>query len=87
MTPWEKFLKKKKDKKENKKREKRKKEGLESSDEEIENDIPEGIDISDPYFAEELATMKTKQSKDKVKKIRKDGKHLIFHYCYIQKRI
>jgi len=72
LTPWEKFLKKKKDKKENKKREKRKKEGLKSSDEEIENDIPEGIDISDPYFAEELATMKTKQSKGKVKKIRKD---------------
>jgi len=67
LTPWEKFLKKKKDKKENKRKERRKNAGHDS-DEDLENDIPEGIDLSDPYFAEELGNMKTKSGKDKKKK-------------------
>merc|ERR1712083_816236 len=56
MTPWDKYLKKKKDKK------KKKTETLESGS----DDPSEGVDMGDPFFAEELE--KREQKKKKTKK-------------------
>jgi len=60
MTPWDKYLKKKKEKK------KKKIETLESGS----DDPPEGVDMSDPFFAEELE--KTEQKKKHKKKKTKE---------------
>uniref|UniRef100_A0A3Q3N5S3 ESF1, nucleolar pre-rRNA processing protein, homolog (S. cerevisiae) n=1 Tax=Labrus bergylta TaxID=56723 RepID=A0A3Q3N5S3_9LABR len=46
LTPWEEFLEKKKDKKKQKKK---------SDDELSEDELPPDVDLSDPFFAEELA--------------------------------
>lgn len=59
MAPWDKYLKKKKDKK------KKKIETLESGS----DDPPEDVDMSDPFFAEELDERKQKK-KQKKKKIK-----------------
>jgi len=66
LTPWEKYLQKKKDK--------RKKKGK-SNDDLVSNDgsddeIPDGVDLNDPFFAEELGEdyVKTEKSKKKNKK-------------------
>ncbi|XP_056264944.1 ESF1 homolog isoform X2 [Pseudoliparis swirei] len=66
-TPWEEFLQKKKDRKKQKKpRRKEEEEEEELSDE----DLPPDVDLSDPYFAEELAATDTKK-KPKWKKKKK----------------
>jgi len=57
MAPWDKYLKKKKDKK------KKKMETLESGS----DDPPEGVDMSDPFFAEELGDRKQKKKLKKKK--------------------
>jgi len=56
LTPWEKYLKKKKDKKTKKPKS--------LNDDE---DIPEGVDMNDPFFADELENRETNK-KDKKKK-------------------
>ncbi|XP_037327819.2 ESF1 homolog [Pungitius pungitius] len=68
MTPWEGFLQKKKDKKKQKKSDR--KEG-EDEEELSDEDLPSDVDLSDPFFAEELAAAdmrKTKEGKKKKKK-------------------
>ncbi|KAM4042454.1 ESF1 homolog [Anomaloglossus baeobatrachus] len=49
LTPWEKYLQKQKDKK---KLKRKKKESTEESDE--EDEVPSDVDLSDPFFSEEL---------------------------------
>ncbi|XP_069578163.1 ESF1 homolog [Brachyistius frenatus] len=64
LTPWEEFLRKKKEKKKQKKGER--KQG--ADDEDISNDEPPpDVDLSDPFFAEELGTtdLNNKQKKKK----------------------
>nr|XP_020516403.1 ESF1 homolog [Labrus bergylta] len=56
LTPWEEFLEKKKDKKKQKKSQR--KQG-ESDDELSEDELPPDVDLSDPFFAEELAASET----------------------------
>ena len=65
LTPWEKFLQKKKEKKLKRKNQKRTERGDDSED-----DIPDDVDLSDPFFAEELGQDfdKKKDSKNKKKK-------------------
>lgn len=67
LTPWEGFLQKKKDKKKQKKSQS--KEG-EDEEELSDEDLPPDVDLSDPFFAEELAAtdMKKKQKWGKKKK-------------------
>ena len=60
LTPWEKYLKKKKEKKKKK------------TDLNDEDDVPEGVDMSDPFFAEEFAEEEKSKKKDKKKKRSKD---------------
>ena len=64
MTPWQKYLKKKKDKKKL-----RKEKGKVQAEAEIgdEEDIPDDVVLSDPFFAEELGTA-VKHEKNKKKK-------------------
>ncbi|KAM8878110.1 ESF1 homolog isoform 2-T2 [Spinachia spinachia] len=61
MTPWEGFLQKKKDKKKQKKSER--KEG-EDEEELSDEDLPSDVDLSDPFFAEELAAADMKKKKN-----------------------
>merc|ERR1712083_466120 len=70
QTPWEKYLQKKKDKK-----------GKKSKSDDLcddsEDDVPEGVDLNDPFFAEELGedyvkSEKAKKKKDNKKKKKKD---------------
>lgn len=66
LTPWEKYLKKKKDKK-SKKREKSTK--TEEKENSISDDeLPEGVDLSDPFFADEVEKNTKKEKKVKNKK-------------------
>jgi len=66
LTPWEKYLKKKKDKKA-KKREK--KNTSEEKENEISDDeLPDDVDLNDPFFAEELGKSTKKEKKVKKKK-------------------
>jgi hypothetical protein len=75
MTPWEKYLQKKEDKK------KRRKEKLKAQEDkdgggDDEDEIPDDVDLNDPFFAEELGDTKQlpkKDKKNKKKKKRKDG--------------
>ncbi|XP_075947805.1 ESF1 homolog [Anarhichas minor] len=71
LTPWEGFLQKKKDKKKQKKSQS--KEG-EDEEELSDEDLPPDVDLSDPFFAEELAAtdMKKKQKWGKKKKKQKE---------------
>ena len=73
MTPFEEMKKKAKDKKKGKNTEK------ETKMIDDDDDIPDGIDLNDPYFAEELAQInggKTKKGTDNddAKKKKKRGK-------------
>ncbi|XP_044198247.1 ESF1 homolog isoform X1 [Thunnus albacares] len=70
LTPWEEFLEKKKDKK--KKKKTQKKQG--ADEEELSDDeLPPDVDLSDPFFAEELgATDLKKKSKGKKKKLEEE---------------
>merc|ERR1719186_454178 len=71
LTPWEKYLKKKKDKKA-KKREKNN--PSEEKENEISDDeLPDDVDLSDPFFADELET----SPKKKVKKVKEKKKAVI----------
>ncbi|KAM9313979.1 ESF1 homolog isoform 1-T1 [Pholidichthys leucotaenia] len=65
LTPWEDFLQKKREKKKMKKTER--KQGLADVS---DDDLPADVDLSDPYFAEELGStdMKKPQKKKKKKK-------------------
>merc|ERR1711997_446376 len=71
QTPWEKYLQKKKDKK--KKGRKGKKSGDDLCDD-SEDDVPEGVDLNDPFFAEELGEDYVKSEKAKKKKDNKKKK-------------
>ncbi|XP_059187056.1 ESF1 homolog [Centropristis striata] len=67
LTPWEEFLEKKKDRKKQKKSQR--KEGEVDEDEFSDDELPADVDLSDPFFAEELsATDKKKKQKGKKKK-------------------
>jgi len=66
LTPWEKFLKKKKDKKMNRKNQKQAEIKGDSDD-----DIPDDVDMSDPFFAEEFGEDYIKDNKQKKKKMKK----------------
>ncbi|XP_068451727.1 ESF1 homolog [Clinocottus analis] len=66
-TPWEEFLQKKKDKKKQKKSQR--KEG-EDEEELSDEDLPPDVDLSDPFFAEELAATDTKKKQKWKKKKR-----------------
>ncbi|XP_065816556.1 ESF1 homolog isoform X2 [Labrus bergylta] len=68
LTPWEEFLEKKKDKKKQKKSQR--KQG-ESDDELSEDELPPDVDLSDPFFAEELAASDVKKQQKKKKKKKK----------------
>jgi len=68
LTPWEKYLKKKKDKKKKK---------VDVAGDSGEDDVPEGVDMSDPFFAEELnerkQSLKVKKKKENKKKENNDN--------------
>lgn len=69
LTPWQKYLKKKKDKKKMKK-DKKKVEGETDSD---ENDVfPDDVDLNDPFFVEELGDVKSTKAEKKKKKKKKE---------------
>lgn len=84
LTPFEKIIEKKRAKKkarkvEIKKLKKAQRKGSDASDDsESEDDLPEGVDLNDPYFAEEFATgdfaESKKSSKQKKNKLRKKMK-------------
>ncbi|XP_038146568.1 ESF1 homolog isoform X2 [Cyprinodon tularosa] len=66
LTPWEEYLEKKKEKKKQKKSKKK-----QGADEELSDDeLPSDVDLSDPFFSEELGTsdLKKKQKKKEEKK-------------------
>uniref|UniRef100_A0A3Q2FMJ3 ESF1, nucleolar pre-rRNA processing protein, homolog (S. cerevisiae) n=1 Tax=Cyprinodon variegatus TaxID=28743 RepID=A0A3Q2FMJ3_CYPVA len=69
LTPWEEYLEKKKEKK---KQKKSKKKQVRLSDDEL----PSDVDLSDPFFSEELGTsdLKKKQKKKKEEKKTEDKK-------------
>jgi len=67
LTPWEKYLKKKKDKK-SKKREKSSSK-TKGEDAISDDELPEGVDLSDPFFADEL-----EKPTKKAKKVKKNKK-------------
>lgn len=83
LTPFEKIIEKKREKKREHKRKMRKlkkesnQSGHSDSDNESEEDLPDGIDLNDPYFAEEFANdefapTKSKKSKNKKKQTKND---------------
>lgn len=63
LTPWEKYLQKKKEKRKLKKNKKD-----DSEEESSEDELPPGVDLSDPFFAEELAKPGLKEKSKKKKK-------------------
>ncbi|XP_068590933.1 ESF1 homolog isoform X1 [Cebidichthys violaceus] len=70
LTPWEGFLQKKKDRKKQKKSQG--KEGEDEDEEELsDEDLPPDVDLSDPFFAEELAATDTKKKQKGGKKKKK----------------
>jgi len=69
MTPWEKYLHKKKEKRKQKKRSREEIE--EDNDDQDEDDIPSDVDLNDPFFKEELSTLKTAKADKSGKKKRK----------------
>nr|AAH54666.1 Zgc:66241 [Danio rerio] len=69
LTPWEEFLEKKKEKKREKR--KGKKEVVEAELQISDDELPPDVDLSDPFFTEELvstASLKNKESKKNRKK-------------------
>ncbi|XP_075904889.1 ESF1 homolog [Nelusetta ayraudi] len=73
-TPWEEFLEKKREKKKQKKKNKRTDEEVEEEEEDLSDDeLPPDVDLSDPFFAEELAGADMKKNpKGKKKKKKKE---------------
>ncbi|KAM8772117.1 ESF1 homolog [Acanthopagrus schlegelii] len=65
LTPWEDFLEKKKERKKQKKSQRNQ---GEEEEELSEEDIPSDVDLSDPFFAEELAATDTKKKQKGKKK-------------------
>ncbi|KAE8600934.1 hypothetical protein XENTR_v10013463 [Xenopus tropicalis] len=74
LTPWEKYLQKKKDKRKIKKKDKDKKQhpeeeedAKEDDDDDDDDEIPSDVDLNDPYFSEELRKpgLKAKSSSGK----------------------
>lgn len=63
LTPFEKYLEKRKEKKKTKREEKKKLSKDDHSD--SEDSIPSDVDMSDPYFAEEVKKMSKQKEKDK----------------------
>lgn len=63
LTPWEKYLQKKKEKRKLKKNKKD-----DSEEESSEDELPPGVDLSDPFFAEGLAKPGLKEKSKKKKK-------------------
>lgn len=82
QTPFEKIIEKKKEKRKARKEEiKRRRKGSQSD--ESEQDLPEGIDMNDPYFAEEFtndnfekSTKSKKVSKKHLKSLDEDQEHM-----------
>ncbi|XP_061736715.1 ESF1 homolog [Nerophis ophidion] len=73
LTPWEEFLQKKKEKKKKKK----KKEEVDEGEEELSDDsLPPDVDLSDPFFSQELSCSDLKKKhKDKKKKKDEEEEH------------
>lgn len=71
LTPWEEFLEKKKEKKKKKKKSQTKQ--GESEEELSDDELPPDVNLSDPFFAEELATTDVKK-KQKGKKKKEEDK-------------
>ncbi|XP_018540348.1 ESF1 homolog isoform X2 [Lates calcarifer] len=67
LTPWEEFLQRKKEKKKQKKKSQMKQEEEEEEEELSDDELPPDVDLSDPFFAEELGAtdLKKKQKKKK----------------------
>ena len=80
MTPWEKYLHKKKEK--NKKK-KEKKQSFKESDEGNDDDeeVPSDVDLNDPFFKEELSSLKSTKKDDKV--ISKGTVHILRKHIHI----
>ncbi|KAI5703079.1 hypothetical protein M8J75_007435 [Diaphorina citri] len=66
LTPFQQLLAKKKEKRK-KKREEKEKKAKENGGEEDDDDIPSDVDLSDPYFREEIDAMKAENKKAKSK--------------------
>lgn len=72
-TPWEEFLEKKREKKKQKKKNKRTDEEVEEEEDLSDDELPPDVDLSDPFFAEELAGADMKKNqKGKKKKKKKE---------------
>merc|ERR550532_996043 len=75
LGPWQKYLKKKKDKKKERRKVKENKADALVSDEE---GIPDGVDMNDPFFAEEFGDeYKKKEEQSENKKSKKKKKKLL----------
>lgn len=67
MTPWETYLQNKKEKRKEKRKEKETLNNSTVRDSDESDDIPSDVDLSDPFFSQELGTdMKSKKTPDKV---------------------
>ena len=71
LGPWQKYLQKKKDKKKERRKVKENKADALVSDEE---DIPDGVDMNDPFFAEEFGDEYKKEQQSQNKKNKKHKK-------------
>merc|ERR1719234_1227191 len=74
LGPWQKYLQKKKDKKKERRKVKENKADALVSDEE---GIPDGVDMNDPFFAEEFGDEYKKEEQSKNKKRKKKQKKLL----------
>lgn len=77
LTPFEKIIEKKREKKRARKEKirKLKREKNQSGDSESDDDLPDGIDLNDPYFAEEFANGEFEPLKPKKSKSKKPQAH------------
>jgi len=71
MTPWEKYLHKKKEKRKQKKRPREETIEDNEEDQDDNDDIPSDVDLNDPFFKEELSSLKTAKIDKTGKKKRK----------------
>jgi len=74
MTPWEKYLHKKKEKRKQKKSKKENDEAVEGTEEQ-DGDLPSDVDLDDPFFKEELSKLSTSGKDAKTGKGKKKSKH------------
>ncbi|XP_008276563.1 ESF1 homolog isoform X2 [Stegastes partitus] len=65
LTPWEEFLQKKKERKKQKKSDRKQGSDVEQLS---DDELPPDVDLSDPFFAEELSAAELKKKKQKKKK-------------------